>query len=444
MMNTKSDKKKGLFQVVTPIHQKGIATLTVSIIVLIIVTLMVIFAAKVGILDQRMSANEYRYKEAFNTADGGLEFAIQQFAEAVGMDSDPDSPTYQHYIYDPDKDNDEDVIPNPFLSNNNLVGGTASASDTQFTATVAKNLVSGVTVYTFTSNGESIDRSGTASTSQQIVFRHITGGKAPDTPIISDGSMDVTGNMHVVPNPNASCPGGTSGSACAVSVWTHDAVDTAASISTCQIQGFTGGQCPNPTNDPLHTQITNATYEGVDIVESDPYTTDSPPGHFPPDLFEFVFGVPYTQWQSIKSTAENLDPPQVYSDCSSLNSSSKGIIWITGDCTINSNNDIGSIANPVILVIHNHDLSIGGNPNIFGIVFLFDATPADNSDDPDLDIGGSPMIRGSLIAGTSVGAHPGTGTIAVVWDPDIFANILNNSDESYRQVASIPGSWRDF
>ncbi|CAA9892959.1 conserved hypothetical protein [Candidatus Methylobacter favarea] len=436
MMNTKHDTVKRIFQGAPRIHQKGMATLVVSLVVLTIITLMVIFAAKVGIFDQRMSANEYRYKEAFAAADGGLEYAVQQFSENISVGADG------NYIYDPDKNGIPNAIPYPFLSKNNLVGGVASASEARFTATIAiPPAVGGVTVYTFTSAGESIDRTGSASVSEQVVFRHITGGNVPDTPVIAGGSMAVTGNMHVVPNPNASCPDGTSDSGCAVSIWTHDTVNTSSSISTCQIQGFSGGQCPNPTSDPLHAQITNGTYQGVDIVASDHYTTDPTPGHFPPDLFDFVFGVPYTEWQSIKSAAENLDPSQVYSDCNSLNSSSKGLIWITGDCQINGG-VIGSVANPVILVVQNHQLQTGGNATINGIVFVFDDTPATDGDVQGPALGGGTVIRGSLI--TDTGISGGTGTFAVVWDPDIFANIQNNSDENYRQVASIPGSWRDF
>ena len=242
------------------------------------------------------------------------------------------------------------------------------------------------------------------------------------------------------PIPTVRVPDSDSG--CAVSVWTHETVDTGSSISTCQMQGFSGGQCPNPSLDPLHTQITNADDQGVDIIQSDPYTTASPAGNFPPDLFDYIFGVPYTQWQTIKSAAESLTPSQVYSDCNSLNASSKGIIWITGDCQINAGAIIGSEANPVILVVQNQDLDVGGNATIYGVVYLFDETPTNNADDPDLDLGGGTQIRGSLISGVDLSG--GSGTVAVVWDPNIFNNIQNNSDESYRQVASIPGSWNDF
>ena len=52
--------------------QKGAAVLLVSIVLLIGVTLVVIFAARVGVIDQRISANEYRHKEAQAAAHAAL------------------------------------------------------------------------------------------------------------------------------------------------------------------------------------------------------------------------------------------------------------------------------------------------------------------------------------------------------------------------------------
>ncbi|ANX03028.1 pilus assembly PilX family protein [Immundisolibacter cernigliae] len=56
-------------------HQRGVSTLVVAIVLLIAATFLTFFAAKVGIQEQRMSANEYRHKEAFATAEAGLDRA---------------------------------------------------------------------------------------------------------------------------------------------------------------------------------------------------------------------------------------------------------------------------------------------------------------------------------------------------------------------------------
>ena len=53
--------------------QNGAATLLVAVVLLIAITLATFFAARVNIEEQRISANDYRAKEAFNAADAGLE-----------------------------------------------------------------------------------------------------------------------------------------------------------------------------------------------------------------------------------------------------------------------------------------------------------------------------------------------------------------------------------
>lgn len=451
--------------------QGGMTTLFISVIVLIVVTLVVVYAAKVGMMDLRMSGNEYRYKEAFAVADGGLEYAVQQFAKsttvqcvdetgavsttavAAGEPCPPGTQSSGQYIYDPNKDRVADAIPNPFLNDKNISGGTASSDQPRFDATVTPTVTaSGVTAYTFVSIGESTDRTGTATVSQQIVIRHVIGGKSPDTPIIADGTIDIGGNMHVVPNPNGACPEGSDKNGCPASVWTHEEFGSGSSISSCHIEGFENGQCPNPSQDPLHSQITNASDEGEDIIESDPYTTDTPPGNFPPDVFAYVFGVPYTQWATIKAIAEednqvidaDASDDDKYQDCDELSASSKGIIWADVDCTINGNGDIGSLENPVILVVKDSELKFGGHPTIYGIVFVFDSTPGDGTNQATVDVGGGTEIRGAMMSNVSWGGGPGTGTFAVVYDPDVLNNLSSNSDDSYSSVSSIPGSWRDF
>lgn len=58
-----------------PKFQRGAAVLLVSVVLLIAVTLLIMFAARVGILDQRISGNEFRHKEAFSNAEAGLDQA---------------------------------------------------------------------------------------------------------------------------------------------------------------------------------------------------------------------------------------------------------------------------------------------------------------------------------------------------------------------------------
>ena len=57
-----------------PARQKGALTMISAVMILILLTEMVIYAAQVGVFEQRKSANEMRHKEAFHVADSALQF----------------------------------------------------------------------------------------------------------------------------------------------------------------------------------------------------------------------------------------------------------------------------------------------------------------------------------------------------------------------------------
>jgi len=57
-------------------HQQGAVTLMMSIIVLIAVTLLSIYSAKTAVIEQRISANEYRALEVGQAASAGLEYGL--------------------------------------------------------------------------------------------------------------------------------------------------------------------------------------------------------------------------------------------------------------------------------------------------------------------------------------------------------------------------------
>ncbi|KAF3983324.1 MAG: hypothetical protein HFP81_08120 [Methylococcales symbiont of Hymedesmia sp. n. MRB-2018] len=414
----------------TYLRQAGVVTLIVTLVLLITLTLIVAFATRVGLFDLRMAANESRYREAFSIAEGGLDFAIEQFAQNT-------TPLNGNYIYDPDGNGTADTIPDPFLKDLNSIGGVAiNTQKARFTATVTEKTVKGVTVFTFSSTGQSIDRSAKATVSKQIIMRGITNGQIPNAPVMIDGKIDVTGNMHVVANPNGAknCT-----QDCAVSVWTSGAVAVGNSISTCYLQGYTGTQCQNPALDLTHSQITNSADKGLDIIQNDSYTSADPAGNFPPDLFAYLFGVPYTEWPSIKALKTNTD---TQTTCAHLTVGSQGLHWLES-CSIAANTKVGSIENPVILVVHNKPFKSADGVVVNGIVFVFDDTPSNTLTVSRSDLSDGSVINGSLLSNTAFNGG-GNSTFAVVYNPDVLSSLVNNTGSAYKTVATIPGSWQDF
>lgn len=62
-------------------RQRGVVTLAIGIILLLLITLITLYGGRTTILEQRISANDYRQKEASGTAQAGLNYGIE-FAKA--------------------------------------------------------------------------------------------------------------------------------------------------------------------------------------------------------------------------------------------------------------------------------------------------------------------------------------------------------------------------
>ncbi len=125
--------------------------------------------------------------------------------------------------------------------------------------------------------------------------------------------------------------------------------------------------------------------------------------------------------------------------CDSCNASLGGLtgqlIWVNPASAgstphVNSNTQIGSVTQPVILIIEGgaDGFKLNGTADIFGIVYVIG--------DWDNSGGGNASITGAAVA---EGHFDGTGTPNPIYDATIL-NRLNGMGT----IARIPGSWKDF
>ena len=390
--------------------QQGMATLIISIVVLVITTLMVFFAAKVGIFDFRMAANEARYKEAFATAEAGLDFAIQKFGDQFSNNFT--GPTSWATI-----------INNSQVVNGRKADGTAAGAGEPSFGVIVTNtgaLIGGVSVFHFQSTGLSADGSGTATVHREITMKKILGGSSPQVSIMAGGTVGTGGNFNIVANPN----GG--GNGIPVSIWTNSDVTMQGSSATCQMQDFSGN------NAQCGSTLSSAGNIGSDVLPND--------SHFPSDIFRYMFGVARNDWETIYTMANSSH--QVVPDCSGLNTTSGQkfrLWWITGNCDI-SGKVVGSLNDPVILVIDDHQLVDKANGILYGIPYVFD-NPG-NAAIPSADFGGSPVINGALV--TDIGGSAMQGSYSVVYNSTLLGNLTSENNSANYGIAYIPGSWRDF
>jgi hypothetical protein len=415
-------------------YQQGLATVIVAIVLLVIMTLMVLFAARVGVFDVRMAANEARYKEAFVTAEAGLDYSTQRFSsEFTRLYDGTDAGTAGTSL--------ATIVANSQVTSNTEPDGTSpEPGDPYFTVTVTDTgaTYGSVPIYEFVSTGIGSDGTGTATVRRQITMASVFGGTVPDVPVIVGGAVGTGGNFNVVANPNGA------GEGVPVSIWSSDDISGTNSSATCHFEFYDGNnaQCSNPSGNTENISMGGDLAALSPLVSHDPSVPDLLPNdpNFPSDLFAFIFGVPTAQW-ALKYAEADANG-QAVTSCAAINAAGVNagvnfpLWWVSGECTISGT--IGSIANPVIIVVDDNAFKGTGNNQVNGIVYLFD-NPT-NAAQPSAQLGGTMEIRGSYVS--DVGGAAMQGSYSVVYDPNLVASFQSNG--SNYNFAYIPASWRDF
>jgi len=413
-------------------NQRGAAVLLVSVVMLIAVTMVVMFAARVGILDQRISGNELRHKVAFASAEAGLDQAAAYLRA------------------------------NPVLHNGNVADGWATCTgsaaifpcdlaDAQMvfaTVAVGASITSSVsniaalplstsflvkTTTNTTAIGQGTSDDGTGAAIAQVSFAKTSLLTPGEIPPLMIPSGDLSGNFNIVPNPNGGGPG------VPISVWAKDTTDTSnANWKTCDHGDFKdNGVCMDTKGDgswrgcSCTAERSNSTNVNTDIVLY-------PEVDFPTSSFVYLFGdaaagdTLLTLKPEIQALAEATG--LVLDNCDSLELEFNGLsgsalVWVTGDCTVGAGVMIGSRSKPIILVTEG-DLTISANGEVWGVMVGLG----------QFTLNGGAMVHGSAVS--EVNAFHTNGTYYQVYDESVFENLRDDTINT--EIAKVSYSWRDF
>lgn len=428
--------------------QRGAAALATAVILLLVATIIVIYAGKVIIQDQRISGNEYRYKKAFSSAEAGLEnrSAFLRRNKETGLPSLPATFNY-NTTYPP-----------------------------YFSATITQLATSyRITSIGYASGAANVNE-GQATVSQNYGFYKLI-NKQPDSPLIVAGTVPPVGNMEIVGNSNG---GGTG---VPVSVWTNGTVNYSGSGATCQEAEYLANGSPSTNAAGITTCDANSctcgasgtavdgriSYAGApvaqwrDVVQNNPYcTTTGQTDCFPRDLFRYVTSFSHDRFADYKrEDAVTLISP---SQCSSLNANSDGIYWVDptlggGNCALPNGSVGGATGNncdkdssdicSVVLFTENVRLdSTGGSSSqFFGVIFSFDRTTnnlgsdSDTSDNQNLHMAGSTAVYGVLMSDHPLSTSNVSGSFDLRYNRRVLESITNNKKN--KQLARVAGSWID-
>jgi hypothetical protein len=513
-------------------RQKGALTIFTAIMVLILMTLMLFYATRVGLLEQRVSSNDTRQKLAFQAAEAGLDYA-QEYMLAVNLrilsakaEAAPDgsgagtfragwfsagntlwtecpaTPGVNHpcggdlpvggtgsfYFDDPATTTagKYDALPLDAALLANLPPNT----DVRVTAVICRRTLDDPTclgapavpdptapatgadkysvwllAYGYSDCNDDnannvIDIPGECrgNANVAIPMGSIENFKgSPTVPLVSQNSLPGGGTAEVVPNPN----GG--GVGVPLSIWSNtnpecpplapggdeegESITVSGAFKTCELQEWfciddtTGvvncdsvpadGKCPGqnasacactfPGQEPISYRTGGVSVIGMDVLVD---------AAFPCDLFEFYFGVPSAEYQTIKANATVID------DCSILNTESTGFFWFSGDtCTLG---DVGTINNPIMLVSAAETATvINGNAEFFGVLYIADVE--DTGTPAYFKPGGGAVVYGAAIVDVIFPPSGYAGTFKVVYSE---AALLGAGGAG--GLGSLAGGWRDF
>lgn len=489
-------------------RQGGIVTLAIGILLLVLITTVTLFGARIQVQEQRISANDYRAKEAFAAAEAalsdGLEYlkANRSYIRSEKADGwlDPDDEKWVEVDCGPPKPSGDegklcDAVA-PALTRQGATGeigtvffyGEYEELDLEgepelqlqpvfdltnsFSATDPPELDNGAT-YTVDyalcakaegddwsdpcssdavgaediavlifGNGTSPDTTGRATVRQLIAtFGVIPGNVLP--PLTAAGTVNGSGTFDVVVNPDGGGPG------VPISAWSNHDLELTGSATMCQVDEYfsTGleevypdqtpktdfrvcDNCSCPPSDAL-TDTEGSVYdEGIDIVDIDTNTGPTPDAtNFPDDVFEYVFGVPQSDYQEVKENAEEI------ADCAGLNGDARGMYWITGPCTIN--NTVGHPEHPVILVTES-SIDIQGGGEVFGLAYAF-SYPAEGIAGGDITLRGGTRFYGAIVSDHEI--DMGNGTFQLIYSDELLSKVLTEAD--FKTFARVPGTWAD-
>lgn len=410
--------------------QRGMAALSVTMTILIIITIITLFSARIIVTDAKIAQNQFDAAQAFNASQAGMDYVAGYLNISSSMSSQ---------------------ITNGQTFNGTLSDGTKYAATLTFLSNSTKVSVKSV--------GTSADGLGTRTTTASF-FQYSSGG-ALDIPLTSVGRVSITGSQTVE--------------------------NTIQGLQSTTITGstmsITGGAATYYVNGAGVRTLGSQPSWGVGI-RADVTQNSATVGALNTStaLENAYLGQTIASYQSpAGSQAYSFTRSQTFGTYNNtLLLGKTGLIYLNmnGNAVTFQQLTLGSTSSPVTLVINNASLitinypSSSGVPLVYGAIFtnspitlrsnavvkgvVFSSYFSTSNANPAVYIQSAGYISGLVVAGnggSSVGGYRASGGGSLVYD-STFANLLKGSSAkssgsgggggSGSGYGMVSGSWRDF
>lgn len=343
---------------------RGVATLLITLILLLTLTLIVLFAGQFSFFQEKMIANQYKNNQAFQAAEAGLEFAIPylQLNSTVILANKV----------------------NGFLTayaDANTQNVTL-ANGSKYTIVYSNPTANNYDVLKITVTGVSEDNTATRTVSQYVMRGSIL-ANVPTHPLMIQGNVSMIGNSNIINTVTSK---------------------TIQSGSTVNIQGS--------SQTTVQTGV-GSTPGNIrsDVVQNDNSLSTMSPS----DFFAKFFGMNGDTVKKNAAFTYTNSQDTNYGDL--LAGKLASIIWIDqtgGTAKITGNVEIGSPSKPVVMIV-NGNLDLAGSVKIYGFVYQMGGTTA-------TDITGTIDIIGGFATSGSMNM---AGNTTLNYNTGIFSNIQN-------------------
>ena len=319
--------------------QRGAVTIIVTIVLLLAMTSLALFANKSVNLEQKTGANYYRYTQAFDVAEAGFDRAVARLqipslralhiVPATGLINSANA-TVQVTL---GEQAFRAVLSNPVPANPNLIQIISHGyADNCTTFDDACPMRSRVT--------------------QQILFRPMSPASI-DAPLITKGNVNVGGNATIA---NTDAATGF----------------TIRAAGTVAIGGSSNLVTPlGPLPDGAMDASVTASDAGLAALTNDQF-------------IEAIFGDSKVMLRMVSEQFTCTG-----TDCNAkLDGIAGRALWVDGDVYLNANTVLGSATDPVILFV-NGDFQLNGDAVVYGLVYAINSGAH--------SVSGNPTLHGALI-----------------------------------------------
>lgn len=395
-----------------PGNQRGAATLPLSISLLILISLVAAYTGNSVLYEQRISANDFRARQAFEAAETGLATAAAYISRAGGADK-----------------NDDGVIDLVFDTNGDGIGdvNTTTLADN---SSVVVNVTGAFPSFAIVSTGFSDDRSA-----MQLV-RAIGATidalpNIPGNPLTARGQVDVNGSA-TVHNPEGAS---TIWSGRDVNLGSNNA--TATNIADPNDPGYP--TCMDTSMTCTTTRSSTKVAVGLDVIEND----DSLNNLTAEQMFQNFFGLSMANYRESRVTLEvnsvNANNLSTAAD-PGIHLGVGEVIWVDGDVSLTQTTTVGceipvtginvcpaANTDPSITIIDGN-LDTKGTPNFYGLLYVTG----------NMTMSGNSTVTGAMIVGGRLTSAP-AGSLDIWFNSDMLDMTRDNGP-----MSASPGSWRDW